>query len=42
MRIIEAIDMMSSSYLERIIKSFTIEYPKKDEDGYREEINKQY
>lgn len=38
MRIIEAIDMMSSSYLERIIKSFTKEYPKKDENGYREEI----
>lgn len=38
MRIIEAIDMMSSSYLERVIKSFTKEYPKKDENGYREEI----
>ena len=38
MRIIEAIDMMSSSYLERVIKSFTVEYPKKDEEGYREEI----
>lgn len=38
MRIIEAIDLMSSSYLERVIKSFTKEYPKKDESGYREEI----
>ncbi|WP_417602141.1 hypothetical protein [Owenweeksia hongkongensis] len=38
MRIIEAIDMMSSAYLERVIKSFTKEYPKKDENGYRDEI----
>lgn len=38
MRVIEAIDMMSSSYLERVIKSFTKEYPRKDEDGYRDEI----
>ena len=38
MRIIEIIDLMSSSYLERVVKSFTREYPKKDEDGYREEI----
>lgn len=30
--------MMSSSFLERIIKSFTVEYPRKDEEGYREEI----
>lgn len=29
---------MSSSYLERVIKSFTKEYPKKGEEGYREEI----
>ncbi len=38
MRIIEAIDMMSSLYLEKIVRSFTKEYPKKDENGYREEI----
>lgn len=38
MRIIEAIDMMSSSFLEKVIKSFTVEYPRKDEEAYREEI----
>ena len=40
MKIKEAIDQMSSMYLERVIKSFTGgEYPKKqDEEDYRKEI----
>lgn len=38
MKILEAAEYMSSMYLERIVKSFAGEFPKRDEQTYKNEI----
>ena len=38
MKIEDAIDNMSKSYLERIIKSYTTDIYEKDEEGYKKQI----
>lgn len=38
MKIEDLLDQMSKTYLERIVKSFTTELYRKDEDGYKEQI----
>ena len=38
MKILEATEYMSSMYLERIVKSFAGEFPKRDEETYKAEI----
>lgn len=38
MKIVDAIDLMSKTYLERIVKSFTEKGYRKDEEGYKDQI----
>lgn len=40
MKILEAAEYMSSMYLERIVKSFLKDFPKRDEQGYKNELKK--